>query len=200
MGTGTTNDSCCDSARSGSDSTTCHDHQSPASASSEDDQQSQEEEDQTEERAEHEDDQNAPSEDASGEDAPSEGASGEDNKQTEEPEDPTALTRPNNLDFSSLGTSCVRIARTQDRGISVKQLRRVRDFIKHFANEHGELLWMDLAPAEFNVGRLCTQKINLYQVPRITSCFDLMCDMPGGWLDHKACDRALPVQSDRASS
>ena len=128
------------------------------------------------------------------------GASGEDNEQPEEPEDPTALTRPHNLDFSSLGTSCVRIARTQDRGISVKQLRRVRDFIKHFANEHGELLWMDLAPAEFNVGRLCTQKINLYQVPRITSCSDLMCDMPGGWLDHKACDRALPVQSDRASS
>ena len=91
-------------------------------------------------------------------------APSEDNKQTEEPEDPTALTRPHNLDFSSLGTSCVRIARTQDRGISVKQLRKVRDFIKHFANEHGELLWMDLAPAEFNVGRLCTQKINLYQV------------------------------------
>ena len=128
------------------------------------------------------------------------GASGEDNEQPEEPEDPTALTRPHNLDFSSLGTSCVRIARTQDRGISVKQLRRVRDFIKHFANEHGELLWMDLAPAEFNVGRLCTQKINLYQVPGITSCSDLMCDMPGGWLDHKARDRALPVQSDRASS
>ena len=178
MSTGTTNDSCCDSARSGSDSTTCgrrcKDHQSPASASSEDDQQSQEEEDQTEERAQHEDGQNAPSEDASGEDAPSEGASSEDDEQTEEPEDPTALTRPNNLDFSSLGTSCVRIARTQDRGISVKQLRRVRDFIKHFANEHGELLWMDLAPAAFNVGRLCTQKINLYQVPRITSRSDLM--------------------------
>ena len=33
-----------------------------------------------------------------------------DDQQTEEPEDPTALTRPNNLDFSSLGTSCVRIA------------------------------------------------------------------------------------------
>ena len=127
-------------------------------------------------------------------------APSEDFEQTQEPEDPTALTRPHNLDFSSLGTSCVRIARTEDRGISVKQLRRVRDFIKHFANEHGELPWMDLAPAAFNVGRLCIQKINLYQVPRFTSCSDLRCDMSGGWLDHKARDRALPVQSDRASS
>ena len=116
------------------------------------------------------------------------------------PSDRRPLNEPYELDFSSLGTSCVRIAKTEHRGISAKQLRRVRDFIQYFANEHGELLWMDLAPAEFNVGRLCTQKINLYQVPRMTSPSDLMCDMIGGWLDHKACDRALPVQSDRASS
>merc|ERR1712166_290112 len=80
------------------------------------------------------------------------------------PSDRRPLNEPYELDFSSLGTSCVRIAKTEHRGISVKQLRRVQDFIQYFANEHGELLWMDLAPAEFNVGRLCTQKINLYQV------------------------------------
>jgi len=78
-----------------------------------------------------------------------------------------SLSDPYELDFSSLGTSCVQIAKTEHRGISVKQLRRVRDFIQYFADEHGDLTWVDLAPAEFNIGQLCTQKINLYQVPRI---------------------------------
>ena len=78
------------------------------------------------------------------------------------------LNEPYELDFSSLGTSCVRIAKTEHRGISAKQLRRVRDFIQYFADEHGELLWMDLAPAEYgNVGQLHMKKINLYQVPQI---------------------------------
>ena len=83
------------------------------------------------------------------------------------PSDRRPLNEPYELDFSSLGTSCVRIAKTEHRGISAKQLRRVRDFIRHFANKHGELLWMDLAPAEFNVGQLHMKKINLYQVPQI---------------------------------
>ena len=37
-------------------------------------------------------------------------------------------------------------------------------WVHNFANEHRELLWMDPAPAAFNVGRLRTQNINLYQV------------------------------------
>ena len=105
--------------------------------------------------------------------------------------------QPEDLDYTVLGTQRTQIVGAQNRGITLAQLRRVRQFIQaHTIDEEGTLAWLDLAPAEFNVGRLHTASINLYQVREhvvvaswegvLTSrCF------AGHELDHCACHQAL---------
>ena len=81
--------------------------------------------------------------------------------------------RPEDLDFAVLGKQCTRIKGADNRGITLKQLRRVRDFIRlHVIDDQcGWMSWMDLAPAAFNIGRLHVERINLYQacVPCISA-------------------------------
>merc|ERR1740117_270677 len=97
--------------------------------------------------------------------------------------------QPEDLDYTVLGTQRTQIVGAQNRGITLAQLRRVRQFIQaHTIDEEGTLAWLDLAPAEFNVGRLHTASINLYQVtnwiiapatkPYSASLVELLCE-PG---------------------
>jgi len=75
------------------------------------------------------------------------------------------VLQPEDLDYTVLGAQRTQIIGAQNRGITLAQLRRVRQFIQaHKIDEEGTLAWLDLAPAEFNVGRLHTASINLYQV------------------------------------
>ena len=107
------------------------------------------------------------------------------------------VLQPEDLDYTVLGTQRTQIVGAQNRGITLAQLRRVRQFIQaHTTDEEGTLAWLDLAPAEFNVGRLRTASINLYQVRErvvvaswegvlMSRCF------AGHELDHCACHQAL---------
>ena len=78
------------------------------------------------------------------------------------------LLKPTDLDFSRLGTECVSITGTENRGISRAQLGRLRDFLESHANSSGWLNgWTDLAPPEYSATsghRLNVNTINLYQV------------------------------------
>ena len=79
-----------------------------------------------------------------------------------------ALLTPTELDFSRLGTECVSIDSTENRGISRAQLGLLRDFLESHANSSGWLNgWTDLAPPEYSTTsghRLNVNTINLYQV------------------------------------
>ena len=95
--------------------------------------------------------------------------------------------KPEDLDFSVLGSDCIWIEGAHNRGISLKQLLRLRDFIQFYADEHGAMSWNDLTPPEHgNIGRLMLKSLNLYHLNdwvikpatkrRKCSLVELMCD------------------------
>eukprot|EP00658_Telonema_sp_P-2_P040676 TRINITY_DN29086_c0_g1_i2.p1 TRINITY_DN29086_c0_g1~~TRINITY_DN29086_c0_g1_i2.p1 ORF type:complete len:343 (+),score=85.99 TRINITY_DN29086_c0_g1_i2:185-1213(+) len=81
---------------------------------------------------------------------------------------PSSQTRPGYnpraLDFSFLGTAGTRIHGAENRAITLEQLFRVKAFILSHADRQGLLPWLDLSPIKYNVGRLLTTSINMYQL------------------------------------
>ena len=78
------------------------------------------------------------------------------------------------LDFSFLGTECTRIKGAQNRAMTLRQLRRLREFLLMHANpDDSAMEWVDRAPPQHSKTsgqRLNVHTINLYQVHAM--CFD----------------------------
>ena len=72
------------------------------------------------------------------------------------------------MDFSFLGTECTPIEGAQNRAMTLKQLRRLREFLlKHANPESGAMEWVDRAPPQHSATSgqaLNVHTINLYQV------------------------------------
>jgi len=99
------------------------------------------------------------------------------------------LDSPQSLDFSPLGKACTSIVGAENRGITLSQLHRLRDFLLGQANAAKWLPWIDLTPPQYSCTsglRLNARTINLYQVdtwiirpatqPYRCSLVELMCD------------------------
>ena len=77
------------------------------------------------------------------------------------------LTAPEALDFSSLSTQCTPVEGAHNRGISLAQLKKVRDFVTSHADGQGLLSWVDLSPPKYSAiagHRIQLNALNLYQV------------------------------------
>ena len=72
------------------------------------------------------------------------------------------------MDFTMLGAECNPIEGAHNRAITLRQLRRLRDFIlSHVEDADGTLPWIDMSPPEYSQTsgqKLNAHTINLYQV------------------------------------
>lgn len=68
-------------------------------------------------------------------------------------------------DYAALGFQCNRVDGAENRPLSLKQLKQLREFMQSQANEAGEMTWIDVAPPQYNSTsgqKLQLDSLNLY--------------------------------------
>ena len=74
-----------------------------------------------------------------------------------------AKVTPDN--YTTLGFECNRIDGAENRPMSLKQLKLLREFMQSQTNEAGEMIWVDVAPPQYSCTsgqKLKLDELNLY--------------------------------------